>query len=247
MRVFKDIAYKSEDACKLDLYLPDGDGFKTIIYFHGGGLEHGDKSAMGDLSHDVVKRDFAFVSVNYRMYGHGGKFPDFLEDAAAAVAFVKVHIREYGGTGKIYVGGSSAGAWITLMLCMDKKYLTNVGVDADTIDGWISDSAQTHSHYNVIHHERGDDTRLERVDEYAPIYYLNDDVSFSKILLLFYEDDIPCRPEENILFYKNVLRFQPNADITAVRLHGGHCHGVNARDDDGEYGFVKEFCAWLKH
>lgn len=51
------------------------------------------------------------------------KFPEYLEDAAAAVAWAKAHIQEYGGNGELYVSGQSAGAWISMMLCVNEKYL----------------------------------------------------------------------------------------------------------------------------
>ncbi len=243
--LIRDLKYAEHERCLLDVYTPETKDFPVVIYFHGGGLEAGSKDFAGNFAEDICARGYGVVAPNYRMYGHGGKFPDFLRDAAAAVAFVKEHIQEYGGNGKIYISGSSAGAWLSLMLCLNKEYLSAVGIDPTEIDGWIIDSAQTCSHYNVINKERGDDTRLVRVDEYAPIYFVNESTRFSKMLLLFYEDDIPCRPEENMLFYKNVLRFYPDADISYVLLPGGHCQGVHARDTDGEYPYVKETFAWL--
>ena len=46
-----------------------------------------------------------------------------------------------------------------------------MGVDTDFISGYISDSAQMTTHFNVLR-ERGLDTRLERIDEAAPLFYL---------------------------------------------------------------------------
>lgn len=48
--------------------------------------------------------------------------PEYTEDAAAAVAWAVKHIAEYGGSpSEIYVGGHSAGGYLTLMLCLDKN------------------------------------------------------------------------------------------------------------------------------
>ena len=46
MELVKDIVYGTENPGKqiLDLYLPDGNTSDVLIYFHGGGLESGDKS-----------------------------------------------------------------------------------------------------------------------------------------------------------------------------------------------------------
>ena len=44
MRVIKNIQYGGFPDNQLDLYLPQDTGFATIVYFHGGGLESGDKA-----------------------------------------------------------------------------------------------------------------------------------------------------------------------------------------------------------
>ena len=126
MKAIKDIAYaeNGNPAQTLDLYLPDERDFPIFIYFHGGGLEHGDKGNAGSplMASYLTQRGVALASANYRMYPEA-KYPEFIEDAAQAVAWVKQHIAEYGGNDKIYVGGSSAGGYISMMLCFDKKYL----------------------------------------------------------------------------------------------------------------------------
>jgi pimeloyl-ACP methyl ester carboxylesterase len=229
----------------LDIYTPESVDFETIVYIHGGGLEGGDKSWNSGLAEGLTEAGYAFVSVNYRCYPIA-KFPDYLEDAAQAVAFVKAHIGEYGGNGEIYVSGSSAGAWLSLMLCLDGKSLQKAGVNPQEVKGWIIDSAQTSTHFNVQKYEKGLDPRLQRIDEFAPLYYINDQTKFSKMLLLFYENDMPCRPEQNLLFYKSVLYFNAEADIQYALLSGGHCAGVAEKDEDGEYPFVKRALVWLK-
>ena len=82
MRIIKDIAYNGYTECKLDMYLPEQDSFETIIWFHGGGLENGDKGAGERLSKDLVNAGYGFVSVDYRSYTGGARFPEFIYDAA---------------------------------------------------------------------------------------------------------------------------------------------------------------------
>lgn len=66
------------------------------------------------------------------------------------------------------------------------------------------------------------------------------------MLLIFYDDDIPCRLEQNMLFYKTVLNFNKNAKISYKLLKGGHCRASCEKDEDGEYEFVKVLSTWLK-
>ncbi len=54
----------------------------------------------------------AVVAVNYRLYPKV-KAPVYIEDAAAAVAWVFRHIEEYGGDPElIFISGHSAGGYL---------------------------------------------------------------------------------------------------------------------------------------
>ena len=221
--------------------------FKTIVYFHGGGIEvHGRacESAVG-IAESFVRAGYAFVSADYRIYPDS-KFPEFLEDASEVIRFVKKNISKWEGNGDIIISGQSAGAWISLMLCFDKHYLNDVGIEPQEIKGWLIDSAQTTAHFNVLKYELGESPNAQRINEYAPQYFVNERSSFTKILLIFYKNDIPCRYEQNMLFYKSILAFNNNADINYQVLEGEHCHGSSIRDADGEYAYVKVALNWLK-
>lgn len=245
MRKILDVVYNGN--CRLDAYLPATNGFPTIVYFHGGGLESGDKADQNyvEIAKCFVCAGYGFLSVNYRMYPTA-KFPEYLEDAADAVAWAKTHIEEYGGNGDLLISGQSAGAWMSLMLCLNGEYLSAVGIDSREIKGWIIDSAQTTSHFNVLKCETGCNPSLQRIDKYAPLYYVDENTRFTKMLILFYEEDMPCRPEQNMLFVKAVKAFNKGADIAYRQLAGGHCHGSTEKDADGGYAYVKTALNWLK-
>ncbi len=244
MKVLNNVSYNDDyEACKLDVYLPDEQTRETVVYFHGGGIQSGDKAEKNyvEIAESFVKAGYAFVSVNYRMYPTA-KFPDYLQDAAKAVAYAKSN---FAGQREIIIGGQSAGAWISLMLCLNGEYLQREGVSPMEIKAWLIDSAQTTAHFNVLAKESGLHSLTQRINEYAPLFYVDEKTAFSKMLLLFYENDMPCRPEQNMLFYKNVLAFNPKADISYQQLRGGHCHGSIYKDEDGEYSFVKTALTWL--
>lgn len=126
MRFLQEIAYKKDATSQqmLDLYLPDTNNFPTFVHFHGGGLESGDKKGMHSTGEYLAAHGIAFVTANYRLYPDA-VYPEFIRDAAAAVAWTKKHIAEYGGNDRIYVGGNSAGAYLSMMLCFDSRWLTN--------------------------------------------------------------------------------------------------------------------------
>lgn len=239
-----DVSYDQEhEICKLDMYLPDKEQYPTIIFFHGGGLETGSRKTKFDVeaAQTYAENGVGYILVEYRMYSHGAKYPDFLEDADKAVHFVASYMKKIGNGGSIYIAGSSAGAWMSLMLCLRNDYLKDVAVD-----GWLIESPQTTSHFNVIKNELGCDPRVERIDEFAPLFYVGPDTTFSKMLLFFYDKDIPCRYEQNMLFIKSVKRFYPQVDLEYVVLPGTHTQGSEKKDEDGQYPVTRHSLDWLR-
>lgn len=157
-------AYRKE-RCVLDIYYPETDkGFATLVWFHGGGLEGGNK----ELLEGFRRQGFAVVSVNYRLFPKC-KCPDYIDDAAMALAWTFDNIEKYGGNKEqIYVSGHSAGGYLTLMLVLAKEYGEKYGLDVDKIAKAYPVSGQTVTHY-TIRKERGLPDGIPVIDEYAPM------------------------------------------------------------------------------
>ena len=97
-------------------YLTDKKDFPVIVWFHGGGLEGGEK----DISNELKEKGVGVVVVNYRLSPKAGN-PAYIKDAAESVAWIFRNIATYGGSVKdIYVSGHSAGCY--LVLDWIKKY-----------------------------------------------------------------------------------------------------------------------------
>ena len=92
-------SYKLE-RCKLDLHYPtDKKGFAPLIWFHGGGLEAGEKH----FPKEFLEQGYAVIAVNYRLSPRAQN-PAYTEDAAEAVAWTFENIEEFGGDkDKIYI------------------------------------------------------------------------------------------------------------------------------------------------
>ena len=171
-KTVKDISYipagetdgYRKERCKLDVYYPVGKkGFPTIVWFHGGGLEGGGKH----VPEMFMNQGFAVVAVNYRL-SPKAQNPAYTEDAAAAVAWAYKHIEEYGGSPRrVFVTGHSAGGYLTLMVGLDKSYLQEYGVDADSIAAYLPISGQTVTHF-TIRKERSLPEGIPVIDQYAP-------------------------------------------------------------------------------
>ena len=241
-KVFNNNFYKD---LYMDIFLPDKEEFYTVIHFHGGGLVEGDKGDTHQFCEHLTKLGFAVATANYSLMPKA-HFPTFLYDAAQAVKYVMDNISKFGKCKGFIVSGQSAGAWMTLMLCLNKEYLSSVSIDNKQICGWISDSAQTTSHFNILKIERGLDPWLQRIDEAAPIYYVNKDTDFSRVLLTSYENDLPARLEQNRLLLSVVKNYRNDLDIELKVLKGNHCEGSSVLNENGEYEVIEVIKEWMK-
>ena len=116
----------------LDLYLPaDADALgpvagpvPAIVHFHGGGWRVGERSSLGPVTDGfalapferVAAAGFAVVSADYRLSSQA-VFPAQLQDAQAAVAWLRAHAAEYNvDPGRIYAWGDSAGGHLACLV-----------------------------------------------------------------------------------------------------------------------------------
>ncbi|HHY91099.1 MAG TPA: alpha/beta hydrolase [Clostridiales bacterium] len=222
MKIIRDIAYDRFDACKLDLYLPENDEFSLLVFFHGGGLEFGDKMDETCVHQDLANHGIAVATANYRKYPDA-RYPEFIEDAASAVNWAFNNIKHYGNCKNIYLGGSSAGAYLAMMLCFDKKYLGRHGIDPNDIAGYIFDAAQPTTHFRILK-ERGMDMRKVIIDDSAPLYHVGDNPIRSPMMILVAEYDMPNRLEQTCLLYSTLRIFGYDEKKIIFRLMKGYRH-----------------------
>lgn len=245
MRILKDIQYVNSGAesQKLDIYLPEGEDFTTLIYFHGGGIVAGDKADdyVGIIAKHLAAKGYALCSANYRMYPSGAKFPDYVEDAAAAVAFIKKNIKKHGGSGKIFVGGSSAGGYLSMMLCYDERFLEQHSITPRDIAGFIHDAGQPTTHFNILRLERGLERYRVIIDEAAPLYHVESGKDYPPQLLLVADNDLPNRYEQTLLTLGTLKSLGHDMSRVEMKLMEGYSHVkyVSALDECGKSVFGK--------
>ncbi len=258
VRVLTDVAYKQGDTlseyeqqrCKLDVYLPkDAKNFATLVWFHGGGLKNGDKDGR-KISSDSVKTatiarclassGIAVVAPNYRL-SPKVTFPAYVQDAASAVAWTRAHIAEHGGGArKIFIGGHSAGGYLTLMLGMDAHYLGDAGVKLADIAGFVPVSGQVMTHYTVLG-ERGLGKFSVMADDAAPVHFSRAETP--PFLVLYADHDLSARAEENAYFV-SVMKAAGNQGVVgqliADRTHGSIASKI-VEDTDPARAAILEF------
>ncbi len=222
-RTNKDISYVSGsetdtyrlERCKLDIYYPENKkDFSTIVWFHGGGMEGGNKF----IPQELREQGFAVVAVNYRL-SPKAKNPAYIEDAAEAVAWVFKNIEKYGGRkDHIFVSGHSAGGYLSLILAMDKKYMTAYGADADSVAAYLPVSGQTVTHF-TIRKERGLPDGIPVVDEYAPVNKARKETAPLVLITGDKHLEMAARYEENALL-EAVLKSIGNKKVTLYEMQG---------------------------
>lgn len=239
MKSITDILYSEEANQYLDVHLPECDRFPVFLYFHGGGIESGDKVAKrydAFIKH-LTDKGIAVVSANYRMYPTA-KYPEFIEDAACATAWVFANMRNYGEVTGIYVGGSSAGGYLSQMLCFDKKYLAKYDITPMDITGFIHDAGQPTAHFNVLR-ERGIDSRRVIVDESAPLYHIGVDEKYPPMLIIVSDNDMQNRYEQTMLVMSTLKHFGLDENVKLQVMHSTHCGYVGKVDENGVSIFGK--------
>nr|WP_298717771.1 alpha/beta hydrolase [uncultured Steroidobacter sp.] len=187
--------YQKEQG-KLDVYYPKGTkGFATLVWFHGGGLTGGNR-----YFPNLKDQGIALVAASYRL-APKAQPPAYIEDSAAAVAWVLKNIERYGGDPKqVFVAGHSAGAYLATMIAMDPKWLAAHKVSNQSLAGVIPVSGQMTTHFTVKS-QRGDKGPQLRpiIDEYAPLYHAANEFPPMCLIVGGREIEFKSRVEENEL------------------------------------------------
>ena len=204
-----------KERCKLDIYVPENvDSFTTVVWFHGGGLTAGQKSIPERLKNNKM----AVVAVNYRL-SPKVKSPAYIDDAAAAVAWVFKNISRYGGDPKkIVISGHSAGGYLASMIGLDKHYLAAYGIDANAIQKLVPFSGQMITHFE-IRKERGIKDTQPVVDEFAPQFHVRADAPPLYLITGDRELEMLGRYEENA-YMSRMMKLSGHKQTTLYELDG---------------------------
>ena len=231
MKKIENVAYgNTHERQVLDIYLPDDKVNAVFLYFHGGGLAKGDKRAAERLSSYLVPQGVAVFSANYRLYPEA-KYPEFICDGAKAAAFTYHYITENLGCDKLIIGGSSAGGYMSMMLCFDPQYLTAAGLEPSKVSGYLHDAGQPTAHFNVLK-EKGVDPKRIIVDESAPLYHIGTQESYPPMRFIVSDNDMQNRLEQTMLVLSTMKHFQYE-NYDHIIMNGTHCAYCEKLDENG--------------
>lgn len=134
-----DIPYGPEERQKLDIYRPLAlaKSNAVIVFLYGGSWKSGERRNYRFVGQALASRGYSVVIPDYRLYPEV-RFPDFVEDAAAAIGWVHREFRHRSGNSNcIIIAGHSAGAHIAALVALDEKYLRHAGVPDGLLAGWV--------------------------------------------------------------------------------------------------------------
>ena len=121
----------------------------VLVWVHGGSWQAGDKSTRltTDKASYFNELGFVFVSVNYRLASDTNdiRWPDFGDDVAAAVQWVRDNAEDIGvDSDEITLMGHSSGAHLVSIVGTSPSLLPRVGADRSDVACVISLDSVTH-------------------------------------------------------------------------------------------------------
>lgn len=125
----------------LDIYVPaGGPGTRrapVVLFFYGGSWRGGAKEAYRFIGAHFARSGHVAAIADYRIFPEV-RFPGFVEDCAAATAFLRRSVAGHGGDPeRIFLIGHSAGAHMATLLALEPAYLARVGAHPDLIAGVV--------------------------------------------------------------------------------------------------------------
>ncbi|MDX2221948.1 MAG: alpha/beta hydrolase [Rhodospirillaceae bacterium] len=139
-----DVAYGEASRQRLDIYTPPpaeagpAQGRRiVVVFFYGGSWQGGARGDYRFIGEALAGQGFVTVIPDYRLHPEV-RFPEFVHDAARAIAWVRRNIAAHGGDPlRVVVMGHSAGAHIAAMVALDPAARAPAGLDADAIKGFV--------------------------------------------------------------------------------------------------------------
>lgn len=134
------VVYDRERNLSLDLYRPAAPAngpAPVVVFLYGGSWRNGERGQYGFVGQRLAQSGVLAIVADYRTFPRA-VFPGFVEDAAGAVAWARVHAAEHGGDPqRLYVAGHSAGAQIAALIGVDARYLAPHGMKPRDLAGVI--------------------------------------------------------------------------------------------------------------
>lgn len=121
----------------IDVYRAERANAPAVVFFYGGRWQGGKRGDYAYVGRTLAAAGITTIVPDYRLYPEV-RYPVFMEDAAAAVAWVYRSSETLGIDPKrVFLSGHSAGAHIAALLATDPVYLQRHGLQPRQLAGVI--------------------------------------------------------------------------------------------------------------
>ncbi len=138
------LRYGAHARARLDLTLPSAasPAAPLLVFFHGGSWQFGSRRDYAFLARAFAAEGIAVALPDYRLWPQA-RWPDFLQDGAAALAWLRGEAAHAAGVpqGPLFVMGHSAGGFIAAALALDPRWLAAAGMSRAALAGGVLVSA----------------------------------------------------------------------------------------------------------
>jgi acetyl esterase/lipase len=136
-RVAEGEAYGPDPRQKLDVYRPEKDAgnLPVLVFSYGGAWNSGERGLYDFAGRAFAAAGFLTIVYDYRLVPDV-RFPAFVEDTAAVIAWAERNAERFGGkAGGMFLAGHSAGAYNVALAALDPRFLAVHGLDPGVITG----------------------------------------------------------------------------------------------------------------
>jgi acetyl esterase/lipase len=136
-RVAEGEAYGPDPRQRLDVYRASGGGnaLPVLVFCYGGAWNSGERGLYDFAGRAFAAQGYLTIVFDYRLVP-AARFPAFVEDTAASIAWASRNAARWGGDGsRVFLVGHSAGGYNVALAALDPRYLEAEGLDPGVIAG----------------------------------------------------------------------------------------------------------------
>lgn len=209
----------------------------VVIFIHGGSWESGDKRGYAWVGEALAQMGIVAVLPNYGLMPRT-RFPDFVDDAARAVAHARGRVAEWGGDStRVTLMGHSAGAHIAALVAYDGRYLARQGLTPAALRGFIGLSGPYDFVFDTELLQRTFAGSAERERDALPVHFV--ETGSLRTLLVMGRDDRTVNPRNTVRLAARLREKQvPVEEVWVPGTHGVSV-GAFARINRGESEIVQ--------
>ena len=130
-------AYGPDPRQRLDVYRPlkPAAGLPVLVFCYGGAWNSGERALYDFAGRSFAAAGFLTIVFDYRLVPEH-RFPAFVEDTAAVMAWASRNAARFGGEGgQLFLAGHSAGAYNVALAALDPRYLAAHGLEPNVVAG----------------------------------------------------------------------------------------------------------------